>query len=153
MIIDAAHSPRDMTRFHFRWTPLVEGPVRLTAHRPFHTSYSYLTPKTRGSGQRERRRYQQRYPVLINPLLPYSAHFFSLCDLRDPHTYLARFGADVHLFAMKCWWVVLVSVGSTSPSTRQATNTSTHTPATMQGFCADVHRPSMETTPTIAGTQ
>ena len=72
---------------------------------------------------------------------------------------LQGFCADAHRFAPKCWWSV-GSVGSgginqpthhpTHPANHLPTNLhpSIHThPATMQGFCADVHRVTMEAIP------
>ena len=79
---------------------------------------------------------------------------------RHPRTYthpptLQGLCADVHRVTLKCWWWVLVAVGPTSPRTnrrtQQTTSPPTHThppilyhPATIQGFCADDNRLSME---------
>ena len=69
------------------------------------------------------------------------------------------FCADTHRFTLRCWWLVaLGGVGGTNQPTHHPTHPAnrspinshsyTHThPATMQSFCADVHRFTMEATP------
>ena len=74
---------------------------------------------------------------------------------------LQGFCADANRFALKCWWLVGgVGVGGTNQPTHHATHpanqlpTNSHPPthshpATMQGFCADVHCLTMESIPRL----
>ena len=74
---------------------------------------------------------------------------------------LQGFCTDTHRFTLKCWWSANgVGVGATNqpthhpmhPANHLFTNShsSTHThPARMQGFCANVHRFTMEAIPRL----
>ena len=86
----------------------------------------------------------------------YYSGVFSFSHLVTHTPTLQVFYADAHRFTLKCWWLVGgVGVGGTNQPTHRPTHpanylpthlhpsTDTH-PATMQGFCADVHRLTME---------
>ena len=74
---------------------------------------------------------------------------------------LQGFCSDAHRFTLKCWSSMGgVGVGETNQPTHHPTHPanhlptnshpSTHThPATMQGFCADVHRLTIEAIPRL----